>query len=76
MWEAIIDAKEKGCTIFDFWGIAPTDDPNHKWSGITTFKKGFGGQIISNMHAYDYPIKKSLYNILASTNKAKKIFKN
>jgi lipid II:glycine glycyltransferase (peptidoglycan interpeptide bridge formation enzyme) len=75
MWTAILDAKKRGFKIFDFWGIAPNDDPNHKWAGITSFKKGFGGTQINSMVAYDYPIKKNLYKIYSKANKAKKIIK-
>lgn len=42
-WEVIREAKRRGCVFYNFWGIAPTDDKNHPWWGITLFKKGFGG---------------------------------
>ncbi|MDD5567218.1 MAG: peptidoglycan bridge formation glycyltransferase FemA/FemB family protein [Patescibacteria group bacterium] len=45
-WQAIKDAKAAGASHYDFWGIAPTDDPKHPWAGLTRFKKGFGGKII------------------------------
>ncbi len=43
-WETIITAKKAGCRQYDFWGIAPANQPRHKWAGITRFKKGFSGQ--------------------------------
>lgn len=42
-WEAMLEAKRRGCRVYNFWGIAPNDDPSHPWSGLTLFKKGFGG---------------------------------
>lgn len=42
-WEAILEAKKRGCEVYNFWGIASSDDPSHPWSGLTLFKKGFGG---------------------------------
>jgi len=42
-WEAILEAKRRGCQTYNFWGIAPTDNPKHPWWGITIFKRGFGG---------------------------------
>lgn len=37
-------AIEQNLSWYDFYGIAPTDEPNHPWAGITRFKKAFGGQ--------------------------------
>ncbi len=45
-WQAIKDAKARKAKYYDFWGIAPTDNPKHPWAGITRFKKGFGGEVI------------------------------
>jgi lipid II:glycine glycyltransferase (peptidoglycan interpeptide bridge formation enzyme) len=42
-WEAIKEAKRRGCNFYNFWGIAPTEDKSHPWVGLTLFKKGFGG---------------------------------
>jgi len=43
-WEAILEAKRRGCEIYNFWGIAPEDSgKDHPWAGLTLFKKGFGG---------------------------------
>ena len=43
-WEAIREAKKRGCSGYSFWGIAPDGRPNHPWAGLTLFKKGFGGR--------------------------------
>ncbi|MFH1657246.1 MAG: peptidoglycan bridge formation glycyltransferase FemA/FemB family protein [bacterium] len=43
-WEAIREAKRRGCRLYNFWGIAPlTEGKKHPWAGLTLFKKGFGG---------------------------------
>ncbi len=46
-WEAIKEAKKRGCKLYDFWGYV---DPksHHPWAGPTLFKMGFGGK------AYEY----------------------
>lgn len=61
-WEAIKEAKKRGCKIYNFWGIAPTDDPKHRFAGVTIFKKGFGGERIDYLHAQDYCLS-PLYQI-------------
>lgn len=62
-WEAICKAKKEGYKYYDFRGIAPTDDPNHKWAGITRFKKSFGGQVIHYLGAYDFVFKSLLHQL-------------
>jgi len=42
-WEAIKEAKKRGCKIYNFWGIAPKGKKKHPWAGLTVFKQGFGG---------------------------------
>jgi peptidoglycan pentaglycine glycine transferase (the first glycine) len=42
-WEAIKLSKSLGYKYYDFGGIAPADAVNHPWSGISRFKKSFGG---------------------------------
>jgi lipid II:glycine glycyltransferase (peptidoglycan interpeptide bridge formation enzyme) len=49
-WEAIKEAKNRGCRLYNFWGIAPDVLDNtsaaiskHPWAGLSLFKMGFGG---------------------------------
>jgi len=67
-WEAIREAKKRGCNIYNFWGIAPGNDLKHPWAGLTLFKMGFGGYkkeyvktqdfIISNKYWLNYLVEK------------------
>lgn len=52
-WRAIRDAKNSGKSRYNFWGIAYTNDPHHRFAGVTTFKRGFGGQDVAYLPAYD-----------------------
>lgn len=56
LWQAIKEAKRRGLTNFNFWGIAPEDKPKHPWAGLTLFKQGFGGYRVNLLHAQDYPL--------------------
>jgi len=56
IWQSIQDAKAEGLTYFDFWGVAPTDNPKHPWAGFSFFKKGFGGFGQDIIRAHDLPI--------------------
>lgn len=56
-WRAIRDAKGMGKTRYNFWGIAYSDDPNHRFAGVTTFKRGFGGQDVTYVPAHDIVLR-------------------
>jgi lipid II:glycine glycyltransferase (peptidoglycan interpeptide bridge formation enzyme) len=55
-WASIRWAKEHGGRKYNFWGIAPADQPNHRFAGVTTFKKGFGGEEVQYLPAHDLPL--------------------
>jgi len=60
LWNAIIDAKNRGFRTFDLWGISHS---KKKWRGITAFKKGFGGNEINYLGAWDFPINHLWYKL-------------
>lgn len=55
------DAKDKGLLHVDLWGVAPADQPAHKWAGFTAFKKSFGGREVSYPGTWDLPVRKLRY---------------
>lgn len=59
--QMILDAKEKGLSFFDLYGIAPENSPYHPWAGFTSFKKGFGGYSVDYLGCWDKPIIKVNY---------------
>jgi len=65
-WQQILEAKERGCSEYDFWGI-----DEKKWPGVTRFKRGFGGKEIVYPGAYDLVFQPTWYRIY----KLAKIFK-
>jgi len=71
-WTLIQEAKSRGFKYYDFHGIAPEDQPNHPWAGVTRFKKGFGGEVINYPGTYDFiyqPLSYKLYQILRKINR-------
>jgi len=78
-WRQIQDAKKRGSAWYDFWGIAPsqlvhrshTDGTGvgdasarqHPWAGITRFKQGFGGELVSFVGTFDIPVKPFAYGL-------------
>lgn len=65
-WEAIKEAKKRGCTKYNFWGIVPQiktiDDlkkpsiKKHPWWGLSLFKIGFGGKREEYLKTQDLPL--------------------
>lgn len=62
-WEIIRESKAKGFTEYNFLGIAPDDSLKHPWSGITRFKKQFGGEQVNIKGCYDLPLKPLEYKL-------------
>lgn len=61
-WEAIKEAKRRGCKLYDFWGyVNPQKYPNHPWSGPTLFKMGFGGRPFEYVKTQDLPLSKKYW---------------
>lgn len=60
-WEAIKEARKRGMTRYNFWGVAPEDKQNHRFSGLSLFKRGFGGQDFQYLPAQDLIINKPRY---------------
>jgi len=64
-WEAIKEAKKRGCSYYNFWGIY--DEKNQRapksWRGLTLFKTGFGGEKIAYLPTQDYIINPFKYQV-------------
>ncbi len=60
-WAAIRAARSAACTNYDFYGIPPTDDPEHPMAGLYRFKTGFGGRVVHYAGSWDYAFSPPLY---------------
>lgn len=60
-WEAIKEAKKRGMTRYNFWGVAPLEKSNHRFAGLSLFKRGFGGEDFEYLNAQDLIINKPKY---------------
>lgn len=55
-WRAITEATERGCKRYNFWGIAPEAEKEHRFAGVSMFKRGFGGFEVAYLPAQDMPV--------------------
>jgi lipid II:glycine glycyltransferase (peptidoglycan interpeptide bridge formation enzyme) len=59
-WAAIQLARALGCSTYDLYGIAPTQEP-HPLVGVRRFKPGFGGRMIHRAGSWDFPLDPAAY---------------
>ncbi len=82
-WEAIKEAKKRGCNLYNFWGTAPlvmidnqlrVVNKKHPWSGLTLFKMGFGGYKKEYAGTYDFVLSSRywLNYIIETVRKARR----
>ena len=60
-WEAILEAKKRGMTRYNLWGVAPLEKSDHRFAGLSLFKRGFGGEDFQYLPAQDLIINKPKY---------------
>jgi lipid II:glycine glycyltransferase (peptidoglycan interpeptide bridge formation enzyme) len=66
------DAAERGLAAYDFWGIAPTNDPSHPLAGVTRFKEGFGGDRLAMPGTFEVPISSARYALFSLLRRIKR----
>ncbi|MGF1503835.1 MAG: lipid II:glycine glycyltransferase FemX [Anaerolineae bacterium] len=69
-WAAMEWAREKGCTVYDMWGIPDADEEileaefqerrDGLW-GVYGFKRGFGGRVVRSVGAWDKVYNPAVY---------------
>ena len=60
-WAAIKKAKEEWCTLYNFWWVAPDNNPNHPIAWVTKFKRKFAWYDYSLLHAQDLVLSPKYY---------------
>jgi peptidoglycan pentaglycine glycine transferase (the first glycine) len=79
-WQAIKEAKNKGCRTYNFWGIAPdiktesdAQKSKHPWAGLSLFKMGFGGYVKNYVKTQDLIISNKYWiNYIIETFRKRK----
>src|SRR5581483_1831583 len=60
-WDAITEARNRGCLRYNFWGVTEHGQTKHRFYGVSVFKRGFGGEDVSYLPARDLVIKRFHY---------------
>jgi lipid II:glycine glycyltransferase (peptidoglycan interpeptide bridge formation enzyme) len=61
--QAMRDARERGIKRYNFWGITAIDDTQHRFYGVSQFKRSFGVEELIYLHAHDLVIKPAKYKL-------------
>lgn len=72
--QMILDAKQKGLTQFDLYGIWPDATGTNPQAGITRFKRSFGGHDVIYNGTWELPIHRArytLYSLLVKLHKGR-----
>lgn len=59
--EAMRDARERGQKRYNFWGIVEEDETDHRFYGVSVFKRGFGVEELRYLPAHDLVLKPIAY---------------
>ena len=60
-WEAMRQAKDAGCTLYDLWGAPDHLDESDPMWGVVRFKLGLGGHLARGLGAWDFPASRTAY---------------
>jgi lipid II:glycine glycyltransferase (peptidoglycan interpeptide bridge formation enzyme) len=63
-WQIMQDAKAIGLRRYNLFGIAPPNNPKHRYAGVTTFKMGFGGEPVAYVPAQDLVVEPMKYKMV------------
>jgi lipid II:glycine glycyltransferase (peptidoglycan interpeptide bridge formation enzyme) len=75
-WEAIKISKNLGYKFYDFGGVAPENEPNHAWGGISRFKKSFGGFEVVFPGSFELVFSPLWYNIYKNARSLRNLIRN
>jgi lipid II:glycine glycyltransferase (peptidoglycan interpeptide bridge formation enzyme) len=60
-WEAMRWAQNQGCALYDMWGAPDVLDESDPLWGVYRFKRGFGGELVRTIGAWDYAVSRPGY---------------
>lgn len=71
---AMEEARKRGCVRYNLWGIVGTDETEHRFYGVSEFKRSFGVEELKYTPAHDLVLNPTKYKInkLVETIRKKK----
>ena len=71
---AMVEARRRGCIRYNLWGIVGREETEHRFYGVSEFKRSFGCEELKYTPAHDMVLKPTKYrlNWLVETARKKK----
>ncbi len=60
---AMTEARKRGCTRYNLWGIVEPDEKAHRFYGVSEFKRSFGCEELKYTPAHDLILKPAKYQV-------------
>lgn len=71
-YSAMQVARDNHCQTYDLLAVAPPDQPNHNYAGLSRFKSQFGGETVEMVGNYDLILKPIWYKIFSLLEKKRR----
>lgn len=69
---AMDEARKRGCTRYNLWGIVGTDETSHRFYGVSEFKRSFGCEELKYTPAHDMILNSAKYQLNKIVEKTRK----
>lgn len=69
---AMEEARKRGCTRYNLWGIVEPDEKSHRFYGVSEFKRSFGCEELRYTPAHDMVLKPLQYQKTKLVESARK----
>jgi lipid II:glycine glycyltransferase (peptidoglycan interpeptide bridge formation enzyme) len=70
--QAMKEARKRGCTRYNMWGVAEHGQTQHRFYGVSVFKRGFGGEDVAYLPAHDLIVNPLFYPLTYSFETARR----
>lgn len=60
---AMDEARQRGCTRYNLWGIVGKDETSHRFYGVSEFKRSFGCEEFKYTPAHDMILNRTKYQV-------------
>ena len=72
---AMDEARRRGCTRYNLWGIVGLEEKSHRFYGVSEFKRSFGCEELKYTPAHDIVLSPAKYQITKIVEKSRKKFR-